>query len=277
MKPLVQIGFMPQALSTKPEPYKHNWKPGDPYGDIYTGWAYPPKDYAKWGELVYQWVKHSVEKYGRREVESWWWEVWNEPDGGYWRGTPEDYHKLYDYAADAAQARTADGANRRSAQSPGPGGPRAATFLRNFLEHAIRGKNYATGKTGSPLDYIGFHAKGAPRFTDNAVIMGIQNQLRSLDEGFRIAASFPELKDKPIVIGESDPEGCAACASRYYPQNAYRNGLMYPSYTAAIMPRHLDLARTPQGEPDGRGDVGVRVRGSTLLRRLPRSRNQRHR
>src|SRR5688572_14587069 len=90
MKPLMEIGFMPQAMSTKPEPYKHNWKPGDPYGDIYTGWAYPPKDYAKWSELVYQWVKHSVAKYGQKEVESWWWEVWNEPDIQYWRGTPEE-------------------------------------------------------------------------------------------------------------------------------------------------------------------------------------------
>src|SRR5579871_4545828 len=46
MKPLVQIGFMPQAMSTHPEPYQHHWKPGDNYNDIYTGWAYPPKDYA---------------------------------------------------------------------------------------------------------------------------------------------------------------------------------------------------------------------------------------
>ena len=49
MKPLVQIGFMPQALSSHPEPYRHHWKPGDNYNDIYTGWAYPPKDYDKWG------------------------------------------------------------------------------------------------------------------------------------------------------------------------------------------------------------------------------------
>jgi xylan 1,4-beta-xylosidase len=241
MKPLVEIGFMPEALSTKPDPYKHHWKPLDNYNDIYTGWAYPPKDYAKWGELVYQWVKHSVEKYGRREVESWWWEVWNEPDIGYWRGTPEEYHKLYDYAADALK-RALPTARIGGPHSTGPGAPRAAAFLRAFLEHVTGGKNYATGQTGSPIDYIGFHAKGAPRFADNSVIMGIQAQLRSLDQGFQIVASFPELKDKPIVIGESDPEGCAACASRYYPQNAYRNGLMYPSYTAAIMPRHLDLA-----------------------------------
>src|SRR5680860_1231588 len=56
MKPMVQIGFMPKALSTKPEPYRHHWKPGADYQDIVLGWAYPPKDYEKWAELIYQWV-----------------------------------------------------------------------------------------------------------------------------------------------------------------------------------------------------------------------------
>ena len=67
VKPYAQIGFMPEALSIHPQPYQHHWKPGDKYGDIETGWAYPPKDYAKWGELVFQWVKHCVERYGRSE------------------------------------------------------------------------------------------------------------------------------------------------------------------------------------------------------------------
>ncbi len=51
------------------------------------------------GELVYQWVSHAVHKYGRAEVATWYWEVWNEPDISYWHGTPEEYDKLYDYAA----------------------------------------------------------------------------------------------------------------------------------------------------------------------------------
>src|SRR6476660_8148223 len=55
MKPLAQIGFMPEALSTNPQPYQHKFKPGTSYGTIYTGWAYPPKDYNKWRELIYQW------------------------------------------------------------------------------------------------------------------------------------------------------------------------------------------------------------------------------
>src|SRR5687767_6463266 len=53
MKPLVEIGFMPEALSVKPQPYQHSWAPEQQYRSIFTGWAYPPKDYGKWSELIY--------------------------------------------------------------------------------------------------------------------------------------------------------------------------------------------------------------------------------
>ena len=241
MKPLVEIGFMPEALSTHPQPYRHHWSPGDKYAEIFTGWAWPPKDYAKWAELIYRWVTHCVDRYGRAGVESWLWEVWNEPDIGYWKGTPEEYQKLYDYSVDAVR-RALPAARVGGPDSTGPGGAHAADFLRRFLEHVTAGRNYATGATGAPLDFISFHAKGSPRFVEGNVVMGIEKQLRDLAQGFAIVASIPALKDKPIVIGESDPEGCAACAARFDPQNAYRNGLMYASYEAAIMPRHLDLA-----------------------------------
>ncbi|MBI1791680.1 MAG: beta-xylosidase, partial [Acidobacteria bacterium] len=211
MKPLVEIGFMPEALSANPRPYRHDWGPDKPYANIFTGWAYPPRDYAKWGALIHEWVRHCAEKYGRQEAGSWYWEVWNEPNIGYWKGTPEEYHKLYDYAADAVK-RALPEARIGGPHSTGPGSEPAAKFLRGFLEHVVRGKNYATGKTGSPLDYIGFHAKGRPRVVDGHVQMGSQFQLRDIHRGFEIVASFPELKKLPVIIGESDPEGCAACS-----------------------------------------------------------------
>jgi xylan 1,4-beta-xylosidase len=234
VRPYAQIGFMPKDLSVKPEPYQHKWTPRARYEEIYTGWAYPPKDYQKWAELVFQWVKHCAERYGRAEVESWYWEVWNEPNIGYWRGTPEEFRKLHDYAIDAV---------RRALPTATVGGPDTAgnggRFMRAFLEHCLRGTNHATGKIGTPLDFLAFHAKGAPVYTNGHVRMGIANHLRTIDEGFRIIASYPELKGKPIVIGESDPEGCAACQG---PQLAYRNGTMYSSYTAASFARKHDLA-----------------------------------
>src|SRR5262249_47117074 len=104
VRPYVQIGFMPKALSTKPEPYQHHWKPGVQYASILGGWAYPPTDYEKWHELVRQWVLHCVDRYGNAEVEQWYWELWNEPNILYWQGTRDEYLKLYDYTADAVRS-----------------------------------------------------------------------------------------------------------------------------------------------------------------------------
>jgi len=241
MKPMVELGFMPQALSAKPEPYRHHWDPSQKYQNIFTGWAYPPKDYGKWGELVYQLALHCMERYGRKEVESWYWEVWNEPDIGYWQGTPEEYHKLYDYAADAVK-RASPAIRIGGPTTTGPGSAKAAAFLRGFLDHVTSGKNHATGKTGSPLDYITFHAKGRPEVVSGHVRMGSEKQLNDIDTGFAIVASYPALKRVPIIIGESDPEGCAACSVAFNPQNAYRNGTMYSSYTAATFARKQQLA-----------------------------------
>ncbi|MFY7828435.1 MAG: GH39 family glycosyl hydrolase [Flectobacillus sp.] len=241
MKPIAQIGFMPEALSSHPTPYRHYWKPGDNYNDIYTGWAYPPKDYNKWAELVYQWVKHSVAKYGQKEVESWYWELWNEPNIGYWKGTTEEYIKLYDYTADAVK-RALPTAKIGGPEVTGPDWDKSATFLRTFLDHVTKGKNYVTGKTGSPIDFITYHAKGAPKLVNGHVQMNMGTQLRDIDKGFEIVASYPTLKKLPIIIGESDPEGCAACSEDLHPQNAYRNGTMYSSYTAASFARKYELA-----------------------------------
>lgn len=241
MKPIAQIGFMPQALSVKPEPYRHHWKPGDKYNDIYTGWAYPPKDYKKFATLVYEWVKHSVARYGKAEVESWYWELWNEPDIGYWKGTPEEYIKLYDYVADAVK-RALPTAKIGGPEVTGPQGNNSSKFFKAFLDHIVSGKNHVTGKTGAPLDVITFHAKGAPKVVNGIVQMNMGTQLRDISRGFEIVSSYPSLKHLPIIIGESDPEGCAACSEEFSPQNAYRNGAMYSSYTAASFARKHDLA-----------------------------------
>ena len=235
VRPYVEIGFMPQALSTQPEPYQHEWRPGASYGKIGTGWAYPPKDYAKWGELVYQWAKHCVDRYGRAEVEQWYWEVWNEANGAsYWHATPEEFYKLHDYAV-AGVRRALPTARVGGPDSAGAGGK----FTENFLQHVVHGQNYATGQTGTPTDFLAFHAKGSPGFVSGHVRLGIAAQLKTIDAGFAMIAAVPELKSKPIVIGESDPDGCAACQG---PQLGYRNTTMYSSYTAAVFARKHVLA-----------------------------------
>lgn len=240
MKPIAEIGFMPKALSTKPEPYEHEWTPAADYKKIFTGWAYPPEDYQKWGELVYQWVKHCVERYGKKEVQSWWWEVWNEPDIGYWQGTREEYFKLYDFAADAVK-RACPAARIGGPTTTSPRNENANAYLAAFLEHCAEGTNYATGQKGSPLDYVSFHAKGSPKFMNGFVRMNMSVQLTDIYQGFQTIASS-KFKNLPVIIGENDPEGCAACSVDFNPQNAYRNGTMYSSYTAASYARIYDIA-----------------------------------
>ena len=117
---------------------------------------------------------------------------------------------------------------------------RSEDFLRQFLEHCAHGTNAATGRTGAPLAFISFHPKGSPKSVDGHVRMDIGHQLRAMDLGMRVVASYPEWKDTPIILGESDPEGCAACKGA---QNGYRNGPLYGVSVAEATARADELAR----------------------------------
>jgi xylan 1,4-beta-xylosidase len=234
-RPLVEVGFMPEALSTHPQPYRHNF----PDGSVFTGWSYPPKDYDKWSALVTAWTQHLRERYGEATEREWLWEVWNEPDIDYWHGSPEEYDKLYDVTAAAIRKVLSD-AKIGGPEVTGVGPGRSENFLRQFLEHCARGKNAATGGVGAPLAFISFHPKGSPQWVDGHVRMDIGHQLRAMDNGMRVVASFPEWKDTPIILGESDPEGCAACKGK---QNGYRNGPLYGVSVAEATARTVELAR----------------------------------
>jgi xylan 1,4-beta-xylosidase len=240
VRPYVEMGFMPEALSTHPEPYQHNFRPGS--GAIRTGWAYPPKDYGKWEELIYQWVRHCIERYGRSEVAGWYFETWNEAnlEQYYWGGDRNDFFKLHDAAVRGV---------RRALPEAKVGGPDTAgandTYLTAFMNH-VRA-------AGTPTDFVSFHAKGSPTFIDDGngkghVRMGIATHLAVADHEFAQIAADRDFRSKPIIIGESDPEGCAACQG---PANAYRNGTMYSSYTAASFPRLQALAARRHLELEG--------------------------
>ena len=246
VRPFVEIGFMPEALSSKPEPYPRNW-PNTPEG---RGWAHPPKDYDKWAELIRQWVLHAVARYGKAEVETWQWELWNEPDIFYWRGTPEEYDKLYDYTADAIK-RALPNAKVGGPGTTGPNSANAGAYLKQFLEHCAHGANAVTGKTGAPLDFISFHAKGAPRVIEGHLRMGVRANLVNVQKGFEIINQFPRFTPLPIVLSESDPEGCAACPLAGHPEVGYRNTTLYPSYMAVMLSNIFKLADRYQSNIEG--------------------------
>jgi len=239
IKPFVELGFMPKALSVKKEPYdfvfleKHM---------KHHGFVYPPENYDKWASLVRTFIRHLRDRYGQNELESWLWEVWNEPDIFFWQGTTEEYLKLYDYAAYIVKDELPN-ARLGGPTSTAPTNESSAQFLRDFLNHIKNGENYYTGKKGSPLDFISIHSKGRVKLEAGKVQMGSRRHLARLDWAFQVISEFPELKKLPIILGESDPEGTAAFNIKDRPENIFRQGPIYPAYNIAVLNKIHELAK----------------------------------
>jgi xylan 1,4-beta-xylosidase len=155
VKPVVEFSFMPSALAFNPAEMGMVTR-------YFNGIVSKPRDYSKWGALVGETTKHLTERYGREEVESWYFEVWNEPDfrvpwmHGFWTGSDEEYFRLYDFAAQAVKSVNP---NLRV------GGPVAATsrIIEPFLKH-VTTENFATGGKSVPLDFLDLHMYFAPPF-----------------------------------------------------------------------------------------------------------------
>jgi xylan 1,4-beta-xylosidase len=137
VRPFVEMSFMPRALAASDKPHAF-WYPLLPS---------PPTSYAKWGDLVYNFSKHLVDRYGADEVSQWYFEVWNEPNIDFWTGTPKQstYFELYDQAARAV---------KRADQRLRVGGPATAqaAWIPEMIEHAVR--------AGVPLDFVSTHVYG---------------------------------------------------------------------------------------------------------------------
>ena len=228
--PFVEIGFMPEALSTRPNPYRNSSS-----SLLDGGCFYPPTDYAKWAGLIRAWAMHANERYPNVAAR-WLWELWNEPDIGYWNGTAAEYAQLYDYTESALHEVIPDAPL---------GGPAVAgagsSFLTQFLRHCATGTNAVTGEIGTRLDLVSFHAKGGVAIAGGHVEMNLGQQLKLHRAGFNAVAAISQFKQTPIYITEADPDGCAACPVSSTPADAYRNSTAYGAYEVAMMKHTIEL------------------------------------
>jgi xylan 1,4-beta-xylosidase len=252
LEPFVQASFMPEALSSRPDPYTPALvKTGLPRNMVEGGAFYPPKNYQKWEALIEAWARHCGERYGVERASSWLWELWNEPESPYWRGTKEEFFQTYDHFA-AAVKQALPTARVGGPHVTDPGWKQGDVFMRDFLEHCRSGRNAATGGIGAPLDFVAFHAKGTTRLDEQGrVEMNLRNHLKTIDTYGRIIASFPEFAGLPIYIGESDPEGCAGCPATLDPERDYRRTSQFAAYTAASFMRKQDLLARTGGDLQG--------------------------
>ncbi len=111
------------------------------------------KDFIGWEELVYNFIKHLVKRYGKVKVRDWYFSLWNEPDLSSGKNTlrVKEYCKMYDFTVKGAVSAYSD------IRIGGPESAGDTCFIDGFLKHCAEGKNYATGKMGSRLDFFSFH------------------------------------------------------------------------------------------------------------------------
>ena len=143
VRPFVELSFMPKKLAAK-EILHAFW---------YKQNVSPPKDYAKWDDLITQFAKHLVERHGIDEVSQWYFEVWNEPNIDFWGGEPKQatYWDLYDHTARALKA-----VNPRL-RVGGPSTAQAA-WADAFIQHCSQ--NHV------PVDFVSSHVYGNDRSED---------------------------------------------------------------------------------------------------------------
>jgi xylan 1,4-beta-xylosidase len=205
----------------------------------------PPKDYDKWGGLVRALVAHCVARYGAEHVRGWLWELWNEPDILYWRGTPEQFHALYDVTAAAVKIALPDASVGGPATTGDLGpGRRGHEFLERFLAHCAHRR--------TPLDFVSFHTKGA-RFTPWRVYGPLGGpaptrqspsslkMLREVRAALEAVSAHAAFRDLPCIVDECDASVPAHWGVYDNANFAYRNTEYFAVFQCKLMKKLLDL------------------------------------
>jgi xylan 1,4-beta-xylosidase len=143
VRPFVELSFMPKKLAAKEALQAFWYKPN----------VSPPKDYGKWDEMITQFARHLVERYGIDEVSQWYFEVWNEPNLDFWAGEPRQasYFELYEHTARDLKAVSS------RLRVGGPATAQAAwadAFIRYCIDKHV------------PVDFVSSHVYGNDRAED---------------------------------------------------------------------------------------------------------------
>ncbi|MGD8189542.1 GH39 family glycosyl hydrolase [Brevibacillus ginsengisoli] len=136
IKPFLELSFMPSELK-KTDETVFWWK-----GNIS-----PPNDIMQWTQMVTALIKHCVNRYGMKEVQNWYFEVWNEPDyeGVFWDGSKEEFFEFYKETATAIYEIS----NRFQVGGPGLAFPLNQAWIKKFLDFCHANQ--------VPLDFISYH------------------------------------------------------------------------------------------------------------------------
>ena len=160
----------------------------------------PPRDYKMWGELVRKYTEHLVQRYGRKQVSTWYFEVWNEPDILYWHGTPQDYLQALRLCRRRREGRATGCEGRRPCNHRARSTPKPILSSKAFSSIACKTKAQRTASPG-PLDFHLVSSQGPQSiFVGGHVRMGLSNELQATQAGFQIVAKYPQYRHLPIIL-----------------------------------------------------------------------------
>lgn len=211
IKPFVELGFMPEKLASGSQTIFY-WK----------GNVTPPKDYDKWANLVVATIEHWINRYGREEVITWPFEVWNEPNlPGFWKDADmEEYFKLYEVTSKAVKSCD----SRIRVGGPAICGVDDERWLQCFLEYCSKNK--------TPLDLVTRHAYATelPEVDGHYQYQKLRAPevfLGELKESRRIIDSFPEYTGMEMHITEFN--------TSYTPLNPIHDTNLNAAYVARLL------------------------------------------
>lgn len=210
IKPVVELDFLPDELSAR------KMRGGVEEG-VYDNRSYPA-DWGKWQELLNAFVRNLADTFGREEVRTWYFEVWNEPDGWPVAEWPL-FHKLYDVFVEAVK-----GVDKRF-RVGGPG-VYQPDFFRDFLEHVGNGTNAVTGKKGTDIDFLSYHIYGMSGgwLEEYPLIMPeVQRFCQQVMWIARMLEGYPGLKEVEFHLNEWGVFSNYEKNSRDYPVLEQRN------------------------------------------------------
>jgi xylan 1,4-beta-xylosidase len=205
LKPFVELSFMPSKLAS-----------GTAAFGTYRGNITPPASLPDWQAFIAEFVHHLIDRYGAAEVRQWYFEVWNEPDlGFFWSGTQQQYFEMYKATAQAV--KSVDPALK-------VGGPATSKvqWIPAFLDYCTQ--------NGAPVDFVSTHIYAgdnqvkmfgeAGKYTQNEVVPAAMKMVSE-----QIAAS--QFKTAELWLGEWSSDSPAMIAHIVKGCLPYCKGMSY--------------------------------------------------
>jgi len=224
LKPVVECDYMPKGLTSR----EIDSSVGNDEGMSVKNSG--PEDWDKWHALLVAFTKNLLETFGVEEVRTWYFEVWNEPDG--WKQSDiQTFYKLYDVFVDAVTSVDT---------KLKVGGPACyhESFLKNFLEHVVNGTNHVTGETGTRIDFISYHIYGLSGGWLNSEPV-IKPQVQRFSQSVlwvsRLVEKYESLKDVEFHINEWGMSSHFQKTVAEYPDLHFRNSEESPLFLAKMV------------------------------------------